>query len=348
MEYISRLGIEELEAVMAELSEKKYAARQIYSWIHQKNAQSFSEMSDVSKGLREKLSKAYSLTEMRIIKKLKSQDGTVKYLFALKDGHTIEAVLMHYSHGYALCCSTQVGCKMGCTFCASTVGGFVRNLSFDEIAAQVYAANKDEGVKVGNIVLMGSGEPLINYDNTVEFIKLMTGGEGQNISQRNITLSTCGIIEGIERLSYEKIQDKKLQITLAISLHAATDDKRQMIMPVAKRYKTIDLVDACRHYANITKRRVTYEYALIKGFNDSADDAKELAKLLKGSLCHVNLIPVNPVLEAGLKRPSQMIMNKFSDTLKSSGIEATFRRELGSDINAACGQLRNSEVQNGF
>ncbi len=348
MECISGFNMGELKLSMEAMSEKKYVAAQIYKWIHVKNAASFSEMTDLSKNLRDKLSENYYLTKISIVKKLKSSDGTIKYLFELSDNTRIESVLMKYSHGYAVCCSTQVGCKMGCKFCASTIGGFIRNLSFDEIAAQIYTINRDENIKVGNVVLMGSGEPLLNYDNTIKFIELISDPLGQNISQRNITVSTCGIIGGIERLALEKIQDKKLQITLAISLHAPNDEIRQKIIPFNNAYNIKELFNVCKEYSDITKRRITYEYALIKGLNDSVENAKELAALIKGSLCHVNLIPINPVLEAGFEKPSNEVINKFYGALKSLGIETTIRRELGSDINAACGQLRNSEVQNEF
>ena len=267
-------------------------------------------------------------------------DGTKKLLLAFRDGNLIESVIMKYKHGNSICISTQVGCRMGCKFCASTIEGRVRNLTAGEILSQIMVAQHLIQERISNVVLMGSGEPLDNYDNVMKFLEIVNAEYGLNIGQRHITLSTCGIVPKIYELA-----DKELSITLAISLHAFSDEKRREIMPIANKYSIKEILEACRYYINKTTRRITFEYSLVKDVNDSIEDAKSLGKLLKGLLCHVNLIPVNEVKENSFKRSSQKTIENFEETLKNHGIEVTVRREMGSDINAACGQLRRSYMK---
>ena len=286
--------------------------------------------------LREKLEDDFYLPNMSILKEyLSEKDNTRKYLFELNDGNIIEGVLMKYKHGYSICLSTQIGCKMGCTFCASTIDGVERNLTAGEIFAQVLVVEKKVGIRISNIVLMGSGEPLDNYDNVIKFLYLVNSKDGYNLGMRNITLSTCGIVPKIFDLA-----DEELQITLAISLHSGNDHERTKIMPVNKKYSLEKLIEACRYYIMKTGRRITFEYALIKGVNDNSEKARELGALLKGMLCHVNLIPINKVVERDYNPAREDAIEKFKKILESFGITTTIRRELGSDINAACGQLR--------
>ena len=267
-------------------------------------------------------------------------DGTRKYLFRLPDGHVIESVLMKYHHGNSVCISTQVGCRMGCRFCASTIGGLIRNLTCGEMLDQIYRIQKDSGERVSNVVLMGTGEPLDNYDHVLRFLRMVSDESGLNISQRNITLSTCGIVPKIRALA-----DEKLQITLALSLHAPNDEKRQALMPVANKYSIAEILSACQYYYKQTGRRISFEYSLVGGQNDSAEDAKMLAGLLKGLNCHVNLIPVNPVKERSFSPSDKKVILNFKNKLEKYRINVTIRREMGQDIDGACGQLRKSYLE---
>lgn len=330
--------LEKLTEEMKSLGEKPFRAKQIYGWLHQKHVTSFAEMTNISKDLRKKLEENYTLKNLKIVEKLVSkEDNTSKYLFDIGDNIVIESVLMKYSYGNAVCISSQAGCRMGCTFCASTIGGLERDLLPGEMAGQIYEIQRDTGERVSNVVIMGSGEPLDNYDNVMDFLEIIHSKEGNNLSHRHITLSTCGIVDKIYKLAEEK-----LQITLAISLHAPNNEIRQNTMPVARKYDYDSLIKAAKYYADTTKRRVTFEYALIKGVNDGEDNARELASRLKGLMCHVNLIPVNDVKENNYVRSTEENIRSFAETLQRLGIETTIRRKLGSDINAACGQLRKS------
>jgi len=332
----------ELEACVQSLGEKKFRATQLFSWMHGKQAESYDEMTNLPAALRKTLAQKYPLTELKVVREQISQiDGTRKYLFALQDGNVIESVWMQYHHGNSVCVSSQVGCMMGCRFCASTLDGLVRSLTASEMLEQVYQISRLTGERVSNIVIMGSGEPLENYDNVVRFIRLASSEAGLHISQRNITVSTCGIVPQIRRLA-----DEDLQITLAISLHAPNDEKRKKLMPVANKYSIREIIDACRYYFQVTGRRLTFEYALAKGQNDSSEDADQLAALLKGLNCHVNLIPVNPVRERSFARSGHQAVLNFQNKLEKHGINVTIRREMGSDIDGACGQLRKSYIDN--
>ncbi len=336
---IKSLYIEEIEGMLKEMGEPKFRAKQIFSWLHAKKAKTFDEMTNLSKPLREKLGEKFKISNVKILEKLVSSDGTTKYLFSLDDGNVIESVLMRYSYGNAVCVSTQVGCRMGCGFCASTLNGLERNLEAGEILSQIYEISRDIDERISSVVLMGSGEPLDNYDNVIRFIRLLNSHDGADIGQRHITLSTCGLAEKID-----KLRGEGLQITLAISLHAPNDEIRGKTMPVSRKYDMETLLSACRRYSEETKRRITFEYALIRGVNDSAACAKELASKLKGMLCHVNLIPVNDVKEREYVHSSEEQIKSFASILMGRGIETTVRRKLGSDINAACGQLRRSYI----
>lgn len=338
---IRAYGYEELQKEMATIGEKAFRAKQIYEWLHVKLVDHFDEMTNLSKALREKLEENYEILPVVMLERQISKiDGTNKFLFRLYDGNVVESVLMKYKHGNSICVSTQVGCRMGCKFCASTIGGRIRDLSSGEILAQIMVAQKYLGERISNVVLMGSGEPLDNFDNVIKFLKLVNAEYGLNIGQRHITLSTCGIVPKIIELA-----DLNLSITLAISLHAFSDEKRRVIMPIANKYTIAEILDACKYYMNKTGRRITYEYSLVSGVNDSKEDARSLSKLLKDMNGHVNLIPVNEIKENTLKRPSKKTIEDFEGILKAHGIEATVRREMGSDINAACGQLRRSYLE---
>lgn len=338
---IRAYGYEELQKEMATIGEKAFRAKQIYEWMHVKLVDHFDEMTNLSKALREKLEENYEILPVVMLERQISQiDGTNKFLFRLYDGNVVESVLMKYKHGNSICVSTQVGCRMGCKFCASTIGGRIRDLSSGEILAQIMVAQRYLGERISNVVLMGSGEPLDNFDNVIKFLKLVNAEYGLNIGQRHITLSTCGIVPKIIELA-----DLNLSITLAISLHAFSDEKRRVIMPIANKYTIAEILDACKYYMNKTGRRITYEYSLVSGVNDSKEDARSLSKLLKDMNGHVNLIPVNEIKENTLKRPSKKTIEDFEGILKAHGIEATVRREMGSDINAACGQLRRSYLE---
>ncbi len=329
------LSVLEIEKIMIDLREEKYRGRQVFRWIN-KGIQSIDDMTDIKKELREKLKEISDIKKCKIIKKQVSDiDLTYKYLLKLSDGNTIECVLMKYKHGYSLCISSQVGCKMGCKFCASTGIAYLRNLTPGEMLDQVLTIQGNLGERIGHLVLMGIGEPLDNYDNVISFLKLVNHKDGLNIGFRHISVSTCGIIPKILSLSNENIQ-----ITLSISLHAPNDIIREKIMPITKVYSIDKIIEACKIYTERTKRRITFEYAMIEGVNTLKDHAYELAKRIKGILCHVNLIPINVVEGVGFVKPTKKTMETFKNILISFGIETTLRRELGSNIDAACGQLR--------
>lgn len=325
----------EMKEFMKEIGEKPFRGTQIYSWIY-KGAKTFDDMKNIPKSLREKLEEVSYIGNIEMELKLESKDGkTKKYLFLLNDGNIIETVMMDYDSRVTVCVSNQVGCRMGCRFCASTMDGLVRNLEPWEILDQIMKIQEDTGKRVSNLVLMGSGEPLDNYDNTKQFLKIINDENGLNIGYRHITLSTCGIVPKIYELA-----DLEIPINLAISLHSPYDDKRAEIMPVANKYSIKEIMDACRYYIKKTNRRVTFEYSLIKGVNDSKKEAESLANLLKGMLCHVNLIPINEVDERDFKKPDKAFIYKFRDYLEERNIPATVRISMGSDISGACGQLR--------
>ena len=334
---IRSMTLAELETFVVEnLNDKKFRARQIYDWMHIKLVQDFDEMSNLSKDLRSRLSGMATLRPVEIADRLVSEiDGTRKYLFRMEDGSIIESVLMKYKHGNSVCISSQVGCRMGCKFCASTLSGLERNLTASEMLGQVYAIQKESGERVSNVVIMGTGEPMDNYDAAVRFIRMISDDKGLNISQRNITLSTCGMVPEIYRLA-----DEHLQITLAISLHASNNEKRKAMMPIANRYDIDELLKACRYYYDTNGRRLTFEYSLAGGVNDSPEDARALAKLLKGFMWHVNLIPINPVEEREYVQSDRKSIVNFKNNLEKYGGNVTIRREMGRDIQAACGQLR--------
>lgn len=328
---------DELERfVVEDLKDKKFRAKQIYDWMHVKLVQDFDEMSNLSKDLRVRLAQQATLCPLEIVDCLISKlDGTRKYLFRLEDGSIIESVLMKYKHGNSVCISSQVGCRMGCRFCASTLLGLERNLTTAEMLGQIYAIQKDSGERVSNVVIMGTGEPMDNYDAVVRFMRMISDEKGLNISQRNITVSTCGLVPEIYRLA-----DEHLQITLAISLHATNDAKRQSMMPIANRYSIEELLKACRYYYDTNGRRLTFEYSLASGVNDDPEDARALGGLLKGFLWHVNLIPINPVEEREFVQSDRKSIVNFKNNLEKYGGNVTIRREMGRDIQAACGQLR--------
>lgn len=337
---IKSLNYSELLDEILKLNLPKFRAKQIYDWLHSKFVPDFSSMSNLSKDLQKVLDENFFIENISLHEKLiDKNDNTIKYLYYLPDGNIIECVLMKYNHGYAVCISTQVGCKMGCTFCASTIGGLVRNLTVSELLSQIYEIKKDLDERISNIVLMGSGEPLENYSNVLKFIEIINYKDGLNIGQRHITLSTCGLIDKINDLA-----DENLQINLAISLHAPNSTIRDSIMPISKKNDFETLLLSCKNYAEKTKRRITFEYALIKGVNDLPDCAKELAKNLKYMLCHVNLIPVNAVKERDYEKTNDKNIENFAKILQNKGLEVTIRRSLGSSINAACGQLRKSRI----
>ena len=333
---IRSLQLEQLKKYITSLGAKPFVAGQIYTWLHQKAVDSFDEMTNVSKSLREKLAAECVISTVSIRKKQVSTDGTIKYLYQLADGNCIETVLMRYEHGNSICVSCQVGCRMGCTFCASTQHGKIRDLTAGEILAQLYRTEKDIGERVSNIVMMGIGEPLDNFDNAIAFIRIISSPEGKNISQRNISLSTCGIVPKI----YELAQ-LKLGITLSISLHATTTAKRKVTMPITNAYSVEELIKACRDYTKITGRRISFEYTMIRGVNDTDEDARQLAELLRGMISHVNLIPLNPVDGSPYTQSDDRAIRTFQKKLTDLHVNATIRRRLGQDISAACGQLRN-------
>lgn len=335
---IKSLNFDELKAFLLDIGGQAFRAKQIYQWLHQKGVASFDEMTNLSKEFREKLNNLCTIMYLRLVRHLVSEvDGTEKFLFQLEDGNVIESVLMKYHHGNSVCISTQAGCRMGCRFCASALNGLERNLMPSEMLEEIYRIRQISGERVSNIVLMGCGEPLDNYENVLKFIDLITDEKGQNISSRNITLSTCGLVPQIYRLA-----DEEKQLTLAVSLHASEDETRKQLMPVANKYSIKEILEACRYYFDKTGRRISFEYSLAAGVNDNLTEAEELSRLLKGMNCHVNLIPVNPVKERDFKRSDRRAVEQFRDTLIKKGIQTTIRREMGSDINGACGQLRRS------
>ncbi len=335
------LEFKELENFILEQGEPKFRAKQIFKWLHS-GAESFDEMTNLSKKTREKLSGVSFVSRLKIREKYVSKiDGTIKYLFELEDGNCIESVIMYYKHGITICISSQVGCRMGCGFCASTIGGLYRSLSPGEILNQVIFAEKDIGERISNIVMMGIGEPLDNYENVVKFLHNVNHPDGICIGYRHISLSTCGVVDKIKLLAEEN-----LPITLSISLHAPNNEIRNSIMPINKKYPIEVLISACREYIKATGRRISFEYALISGVNDSRENAKELSHLLKGMLCHINLIPVNSVKERNYKKGSAENIREFQECLIGLGMNATVRRELGSDISASCGQLRKKIIDN--
>lgn len=332
------LTLEELQGEMERLGDKKFRAKQIYSWLHEKLADDFDQMTNLSRELREKLKKEYELTNLHMVRVQTSKiDGTSKFLFQLSDGNVIESVLMKYHHGNSVCISSQVGCRMGCRFCASTLDGLERGLAPSEMLDQIYQIQKWSGERVHNVVVMGTGEPLDNYDALLRFLHLLTCEGGLHISQRNVTVSTCGIVPRMRQLA-----DEKLQITLALSLHASSQEKRKSLMPVANKYELSEVMEACRYYFEQTGRRITFEYSLVGGVNDTPEDARELIGLVKPLNCHVNLIPVNPIKERDYVQSGQQTIVNFKNKLEKSGINVTIRREMGRDIDGACGQLRKS------
>ena len=337
---IKSMSIEELKNLMVQLKEKPFRAKQIYSWLHEHLITSWDEAGNLPKSLKEKLSD-YPITVLEMVdQQISAIDGTRKYLFRLSDGNVIESVLMKYKHGNSVCISSQVGCKMGCRFCASTIGGWTRNLLPSEMLDQIYRIQTVTGERVSNVVVMGTGEPLDNYENLLRFIHILTEEGGLHISQRNLTVSTCGIVPRMYELAEEK-----LQMTLALSLHAPNDEKRQELMPIAQRYTMEQVLDACRNYFEKTGRRVTFEYSLVKDENDTPEHAYKLAELLKNMHGHVNLIPVNPIKEREYCRSLGDSVEKFKYILEKKDINVTIRRSMGRDIDAACGQLRRSYME---
>lgn len=335
---IRSMFLEELEEWIVSVGEKKFRAKQLYEWLHKKKAASLDEMTNLSHALRQQLAEHTELVTLEVVEERISQiDGTRKYLFQLADGNVIESVWMEYHHGNSVCISSQAGCRMGCRFCASTLGGLERHLTASEMLEQIYRISAITGKRVDNVVIMGSGEPLDNYENVVRFLKLITDPKMDGISKRNITLSTCGLVPEIRRLA-----DENPGVTLALSLHAADNETRKTIMPIARKYELKDVLAACDYYFEKTGRRMSYEYSLVKGVNDSAEDAGKLAALLKGKNCHVNLIPVNPVKERDFQTVTRSYAAQFQNMLEKNGINATIRREMGRDIQGACGQLRRS------
>ncbi len=339
MKNIKDFNLEELKEELKTIGERPYRAEQIFQWIYVEKVKSFEEMTNLSLDLRKRLEENYTMCNYRILRKLESVDGTKKYLFDVLDGNAIETVLMEYHHGKTICVSSQIGCKMGCKFCASTGIPFVRNLTPGEIVEQILAVEQDTNSQISNVVFMGIGEPFDNYENVMKAIKIMNHQKGLNIGARHISVSTSGVVPRIYDFAKEGFQ-----CTLSISLHATSNEKRSSMMPVNRKYPIEGLMKACQEYIRLTNKRISFEYALAKENNDNLEDAKALVKLLKGMLCHVNLIPINKI-ENGIytKSTNENIM-KFRDYLNENGIVATIRRELGSDIDAACGQLRRKNL----
>ena len=338
---IKSLTLSEVTEELKNLGEKAFRAKQLYQWMHEKIARSYDEMTNVSKALKEKLQENFSYTSLQMVTYQESKiDGTRKYLFELADGNVVESVWMKYKHGNSVCVSSQVGCRMGCRFCASTIDGLERNLLPGEILDQIYYISKHTGERVSNIVVMGSGEPMDNYDNILQFVHMLTDENGLHISQRNVTVSTCGIAPKIRQLAEED-----LQITLALSLHATTDEKRKKLMPIANAFSLNEVLDACAYYFEKTGRRLTFEYSLVRGVNDTEEDARELIELIGHLNCHVNLIPVNPIEERDYKESTTQAIRAFQSKLERGGVTATVRREMGRDIDGACGQLRGKVQQ---
>ena len=341
---IKSLTKEELTSLLLEKGEKRFRADQLYSWMHVRLARNADEMGNIPGSIKEFIKNECNYTSLEIEDmQVSAVDGTKKFLFSLGDGNVIEAVWMKYREWNSVCISSQVGCRMGCRFCASTLDGCVRNLTASEMLDEVYAVQRATGERVSNIVVMGSGEPLDNYVNLIRFLRLISDENGLNIGERHITVSTCGLVPKIRDLAKEK-----LQITLALSLHAPDDEKRQKIMPIAKKYSLKEVMSAVRYYFEVTGRRVTFEYALSEGVNDSNEDAEKLSSLLKGLKGHVNLIPINPVKERDFKRSSENAIAAFKSKLEKNGINVTIRREMGRDIDGACGQLRRKHLEERF
>ncbi len=341
MKDIKSMTKKELEEELLAMGEKAFRAGQLYQWMHVKLARSFDEMTNLSKAFREKLKEEYTYTALQAVQVQESKlDGTKKFLFELEDGNVVESVWMQYKHGNSVCISSQVGCRMGCRFCASTLDGLERNLRPSEMLDQIYAIQLLTGERVSNVVVMGTGEPMDNYDNLLRFLQLLTDENGLNISQRNVTVSTCGIVPKMRQLAGEQ-----LQITLALSLHAATDEKRRELMPIANRYTIQELMEACAYYFEKTGRRITFEYSLVGGVNDTDEDARRLSALAKPLNCHINLIPVNPIKERDYVQSEAGRVRAFQEKLTKNHINATVRREMGRDIDGACGQLRRKHIQ---
>ena len=339
---IKSLSLEQLKEEFLRMGEKAFRAKQTYEWMHQKLAGSFDEMTNLSKEFREKCKKMYEYTSLEIVRVQESKlDGTRKFLFRLRDGNVVESVWMKYKHGNSVCISSQVGCRMGCRFCASTLDGLERNLMPSEMLDQIYAISRYTGERVSNVVIMGSGEPMDNYDNFLQFVKLLTDENGLHISARNVTVSTCGLVPQMRMLAKEH-----LQITLALSLHATTDEKRRKLMPIAYKYTIAEIMDACKFYFEQTGRRITFEYSLVGGVNDTQEDADELVALARPLNCHINLIPVNPIKERDYVQSDDHHIQAFKNKLEKNHIQVTIRREMGRDIDGACGQLRRSFIQN--
>ena len=338
---LKSMTLQEMQEYMESIGEKKFRAKQIYEWFHKHLALSLDEMNNVPKKLKEKIEQTQEIYGVKPVDCFISKiDGTRKYLFELYDGNIIESVLMKYKHGNSVCISSQAGCRMGCRFCASTIGGLTRNLLPSEMLDQIYRIQKLTGERVSNVVVMGSGEPLDNYDNLLVFLRMLTDENGLNISQRNVTVSTCGIVPKMYELAEEK-----LQITLALSLHATTDEKRRRLMPIANKYGMKELMDACRNYADKTGRRLTFEYSLVGGVNDTKEDAEELIGLAAPLGSHVNLIPVNPIKERDFVQSNHAAIAAFQKRLEKGGVNVTIRREMGRDIDGACGQLRRRHME---
>lgn len=339
MKSIKEYDLEQLKQIFIDIQEKPYRAEQIFKWLYVDKVNSFDEMTNLSLDLRNKLKENFDFTIHRIVTKQSSKDGTKKYLLKLNDGNAIETVLMEYKYGKSICVSSQIGCKMGCKFCASTGIPFIRNLTSAEIVEQVLAVERDENIKISNVVFMGIGEPFDNYDNVINAIRILNNQKGLSIGARHISISTSGIVPCIYKLA-----DENIQCTLSISLHSTNNEKRNSLMPINKKYNIEELIKACRYYIQKTNRRISFEYALLKDENDTINDANGLIKILKGMLCHVNLIPINKIEKEPFKKTNDRNVLKFRDYLNKNGIVATVRRELGSDIDAACGQLRRKGI----
>ena len=337
---IKSLTIEELEEEFLQKDLKRFRAGQVYDWMHVKLVRSFDEMTNLSKDLRDRLSSEYEFTSLKVERAQESAlDGTIKFLFELSDKNYVESVFMRYKHGNSVCISSQVGCRMGCKFCASTIDGCERSLLPSEMLDQIYAISRYTGERISNVVVMGMGEPLDNYDNLIRFVKLLTDEKGLNISGRNITVSTCGLVPKMKMLA-----DEKLTLTLALSLHAVTDEKRRQLMPIANKYSIEELMEACAYYFEKTGRRISFEYSLVAGVNDTPEDLEGLTKLASRVKAHVNLIPVNPIKERDFRRGSREAIIAFKNKLEKNGINVTIRREMGQDIDGACGQLRRRKL----
>lgn len=337
---LKSMTLDEVKAQMKKMGLPAYRAAQLYEWMHVHRVRSYEEMKNLPKAMKQQLREEYPYTTVRVIDHQVSRvDGTEKYLFAMPDDALVESVLMKYRYGYSVCISSQVGCRMGCRFCASTLDGLIRNLTPSEMLEQVYEVGRRCGQRISHVVVMGTGEPLDNYDNLVRFIRLLTDENGMHLSQRNVTVSTCGIVPGIRRLA-----DEKLQITLALSLHEADDEKRRRIMPIANAYTVEELMQACTYYFEQTGRRITFEYSLIRGVNDGEEDCRRLAQLAGRLHAHVNLIPVNPVRERGYRQTRDREVRAFKNNLEKNGINVSIRRVMGRDIDGACGQLRHRHL----